>query len=150
MLIIFTDGACFGNPGPMGIGVVIYRDDVRIEELSEYIGNGTNNMAEYTAVVKALETVHSLGETEAHIKSDSQLIVKQLNNEYKVKDPELRILRDRIQRLCKGLKVKFEHVPREKNSEADLLSKEAAELGRRRENENKQKALPRQIYDVRA
>jgi ribonuclease HI len=137
MLVIFTDGACLGNPGPMGIGVVVYRDNVRIEELSEYIGNGTNNIAEYTAVIRALETVHQLGETEVHIKSDSELIVKQLNNEYKVRDPGLRTLRKRVDELCKGLKVRFEHIPREKNSEADELSKEAAELGKRNSERKK-------------
>ena len=58
MLLIFTDGASLGNPGPMGIGIVIYKDGIRVEELSEYIGNGTNNIAEYSAVIKALETAH--------------------------------------------------------------------------------------------
>ncbi len=133
MLVIFTDGASLGNPGPMGIGVVIYRDGLRIEELSEYIGDGTNNIAEYTAVIRALETIHELGEMEAHVKSDSQLIVRQLNGEYKVRDPELRPLKERVEHLCRGLKVSFEHIPREKNAEADELSKEAAELGRKRE-----------------
>jgi ribonuclease HI len=141
MLLIFTDGASLGNPGPMGIGVVIYRDGVRVEELSEYIGDGTNNVAEYTAVIKALETVHSMGELEAHIKSDSQLLVRQLNGEYKVKDPKLRPLKSTVDALCHGLKVHFEHIPREHNSEADSLSKEGAEIGRKREaHENHSKA----------
>jgi ribonuclease HI len=132
MLVIFTDGASLGNPGPMGIGVVIYRDGFVIEELSEYLGHGTNNIAEYTAVIRALETVHELGDSEAHIKSDSQLVVRQLNGEYKVRDLELRPLKERIEHLCKGLRVRFEHIPREKNNEADKLSKEAAGLGRKR------------------
>jgi len=134
MLVIFTDGASLGNPGPMGIGVVIYRDGFVIEELSEYLGHGTNNIAEYTAVIRALETVHELGDSEAHIKSDSQLVVRQLNGEYKVRDLELRPLKERIEHLCKGLQVRFEHIPREKNNEADKLSKDAAELGRKRES----------------
>jgi ribonuclease HI len=133
MLLIFTDGASLGNPGPMGIGVVIYRDGIRVEELSEYIGDGTNNVAEYSAVIKALETVHGMGEMEAHIKSDSQLIVRQLNGEYKVRDPELRPLKRRVEDLCRGIRVHFEHIPREHNEEADALSKEGAELGRKRE-----------------
>jgi ribonuclease HI len=132
MLTIYTDGASFGNPGPMGIGVVIYKDDFRVEELSEYIGEGTNNMAEYTAVIKALETAHHLGDMDVHIKSDSELVVRQLNNEYKVKDIKLKPLKRRIDELCHGLKVKFEHIPREKNEEADKLSKEGAELGKKR------------------
>lgn len=132
MLVIFTDGASLGNPGPMGIGIVIYREGIIVEELSEYIGLGTNNTAEYTAVIRALETVHSIGDLEAHIKSDSQLIVRQLNGEYKVKDPDLRPLHEKVVHLCKGLKVHFEHIPREHNGEADKLSKEGAEIGRKR------------------
>ncbi len=131
MLVIYTDGASLGNPGPMGMGVVIYRDSMRVEEHSEYLGNGTNNMAEYTAVIKALETAHSMGEMEVHIKSDSQLVIRQLNNEYKVKDPKLKPLKRKIDRLCHGMTVYFEHIPREKNEEADRLSKEAAKRGKR-------------------
>lgn len=130
MLTIFTDGASLGNPGPMGIGIAIYRGKLRIEELSEYIGTGTNNIAEYTAVIRALETAHQLGEKEVHLKSDSQLVIKQLNGEYKVKDPKLKPLKRRIDELCKGLEVHFEHIPREKNEEADKLSKEGAERGK--------------------
>jgi ribonuclease HI len=132
MLVIFTDGCCLGNPGPMGIGVVIYRDGVRVEELDEYLGDGTNNVAEYTAVIRALETAHEMGETKVHLKSDSQLLIKQLNNEYKVKDAKLKPLKKRAEELCRGLEIHFEHIPREKNSEADRLSKEAAELGSKR------------------
>jgi ribonuclease HI len=133
MLVIFTDGASLGNPGPMGIGIAIYRDGVRVEELSEYIGIGTNNIAEYTAVIRALETAHTMGETEVHVKSDSQLVVRQLNGEYRVRDPGLRPLRERVGQLCKGLEVHFEHIPREKNKEADGLSKDGAEIGRKRQ-----------------
>ncbi len=132
MLVIHTDGASLGNPGHMGIGVVVYRDGIVVEELSEYIGVGTNNVAEYTAVIRALETVHGMGESEAHIRTDSQLIVRQLNGEYKVKDPGLRLLKNRVDRLSRGLKVRFEHIPREHNDEADALSKEGAALGRKR------------------
>lgn len=133
MIVAFTDGASLGNPGPMGIGVVIYRDGVLVEELSEYLGHGTNNIAEYSAVIKALETAHSMGESDVHVKSDSQLVVRQLNNEYKVRDLELQPLKKRVDHLCIGLTVRFEHIPREKNKEADKLSKDGAELGRKRE-----------------
>ncbi len=130
MLTIYTDGASLGNPGPMGIGIVIYRGDERIEELSEYLGEGTNNIAEYTAVIRALETARRMGETEVHLKSDSQLVIRQLNNEYKVKDLKLQPLKRKIDKLREGLDVFFEHIPREKNSEADALSKEGAKRGR--------------------
>lgn len=131
MLVIFADGASLGNPGPMGIGIVIYRDGMRIEELSEYLGVGTNNIAEYTAIIKALQTAHRMGEAEIHIKSDSQLVIRQVSNEYKVKDPKLKPLKREIDKLCKSLEVHFEHISREKNAEADKLAKEAAERGKR-------------------
>ena len=114
----------------MGIGIVIYRNDMRIEELSEYLGDGTNNMAEYKAVIKALETAHRIGEREVHVKSDSELVIRQLNNEYKVKDIKLMPLKRRIDELSKGLEVHFEHIPREKNGDADSLAKAAAKRGR--------------------
>jgi ribonuclease HI len=125
-LIIYTDGACFGNPGPMGIGIVIYRDGFRVEELSESLGIGTNNQAEYTAIIRAIETAHELGATTIHLKSDSELVVRQLNNQYKINDPELRQLKKKIDSLVASIKITFEHIPREKNSEADKLSKEGA------------------------
>ncbi len=128
MLVAYTDGASMGNPGPMGIGVVIYKDGFRVEELSKYIGRGTNNIAEYSAVIKALETAHQMGEKQIHVKSDSQLVIRQLGGAYKVKDPKLKTLKRRIDRLSRGLIVSFEHIPRERNREADLLSKKGAKL----------------------
>lgn len=133
MLVIFTDGCSLGNPGPMGIGVVVYRDGLRIEELSEYIGHGTNNVAEYNAVIRALETAHEIGDCNVHVKSDSELIIRQLSGEYRVRDPQLQRLKERIDGLRRGLDVHFEHIRREKNDEADGLSKEAAALGKKRE-----------------
>jgi len=130
-LTIFTDGASFGNPGPMGIGVVIYKDGKKAGEMSEYLGNGTNNIAEYTAVIRALEYARESGEKEIHVKSDSQLVVRQLNGEYKVRDEKLKTLKRKIDSLREGMSVRFEHIPRERNEEADALSKEAAETGKK-------------------
>ena len=127
MLIIHTDGASLGNPGPMGAGVAVYKDGKLVKEISEYLGNGTNNIAEYTAVIHALETAHEMDEKEVVIRSDSQLLVRQMNGEYKVRDPNLKKLRFRIQGLCVGIKVTFEHIPREENKIADKLSKKGAE-----------------------
>ncbi len=130
-LIIFTDGASLGNPGPMGIGVAAFRHGKKVKEISEYIGEGTNNIAEYTAVMRALEFARGEGEKEVHIKSDSQLVVRQLNGEYKVKDEKLKALKLAVDELCVGMAVKFEHIPREQNEGADALSKEAAEQGKK-------------------
>ncbi len=134
-LTIFTDGASLGNPGPMGIGVVAYLHGKKMKEISEYIGEGTNNIAEYTALIRALEFAVEFakesGEKEVHIKADSQLIIRQMSGQYKVRDERLKKLNMKAVSLCLGLHVKFEHIPREKNEEADVLSKEGAEMGKR-------------------
>jgi ribonuclease HI len=128
MFIINTDGACSGNPGKMGIGAVISKDGKILAEISEAIGDGTNNIAEYTAVIRALEEARKLGVAEATIRSDSLLLISQLKGEYKVKAPHLRELRRKITKLSEGMKLHFEHVPREKNAHADELSKLAIGL----------------------
>ena len=135
-LTIFTDGASLGNPGPMGIGVVVYEGRHKVAEFGEYIGEGTNNIAEYTAVIRALEYAKKNNAKEVHIKADSQLIVRQMTGEYKVKDEKLKPLKRNADSLCIGLHVKFEHIPREKNGEADTLSKEGAEQGKRIEKKS--------------
>lgn len=124
-LIVYTDGACYGNPGPMGIGVVAYKENHKIWELSEYVGEGTNNVAEYTALIKALEFAVSTLEKTIHVRSDSELLIKQMSGEYKVRDRKLKTLYGKVIRLCEGRKVIFEHIPREKNKLADELSKRA-------------------------
>lgn len=128
MITIFTDGACFGNPGPMGIGVVIYKDNQKIHEQSQFIGNGTNNIAEYRAVISALEYIGSicLVSEKILIKSDSQLLVRQLNGEYKVRDKTLFQLYQKIKSF--KLNISFVHIDRELNTEADKLSKQAIEV----------------------
>jgi ribonuclease HI len=132
-LYIFTDGASFGNPGPMGIGIVIKKNGTVLKEISEYIGEGTNNIAEYTAVIRALEYAKEKGEKEVHLRSDSQLIIRQLTGDYRTKDPKLKPLKRRIDLLLKEMNVVFEHIPREQNSEADELSKKAAEKGKKKQ-----------------
>jgi len=129
MLVIYTDGACFGNPGPMGIGIVIYADGKIVREISEYIGEGTNNIAEYSALIRALKEVKKLGEREVIIRTDSQLLARQLSGEYKIKNKKLKELKALADDLMAGLVVKIEHIPREQNAEADELSKRAAEKG---------------------
>ncbi len=127
MLVIHTDGASFGNPGPMGIGIAVYKEGELTKKISEYSGKGTNNMAEYTAVLRALEFAKEMNEAEVEIRSDSELLIRQMNGEYKVKMPHLRELKRKIDMTRKEMKVKFKWVPREKNEIADFLSKEAIE-----------------------
>ncbi len=129
-LTIYTDGASKGNPGPAGIGIVITTDNgSTVEEISEYIGEQTNNAAEYTALIKALTRAHELGATELNIYVDSELIERQLSGAYKVKSQNLRLLRDEVQRLMNRFsKVSITHVSRYHNAQADKLAKQAASV----------------------
>lgn len=126
ILTINTDGGARGNPGPAGIGVVIeIGSKGEKKEISEYIGVATNNQAEYTAVIKALEWV--LENTEGDIKIefllDSQLVVEQLNGRYKLKNEGLKPLFQEIQEQIDELggNITFKYVPREQNKAADKL-----------------------------
>lgn len=126
-LTINTDGGARGNPGPAAIGVVIRDAKNKIVfQAGKYIGETTNNQAEYQAVVFALEKAHELGATELEFNLDSELVVKQLNGEYKVKDKNLAEQFLKIWNLQnKFKKVVYRHVYREKNKEADELVNKA-------------------------
>ncbi len=125
-MIIYTDGACSGNPGPMGIGFVIFDGDKIIYKESRAIGNGTNNTAEYTAVVEAVEKAISLGAKSILVRSDSQLLVRQLNGKYRIRQPHLRRLKAELEGMLEeDMEVIFEHISRELNTIADKLSKDA-------------------------
>lgn len=123
-LIIYTDGGARGNPGPAGIGAVI-KNETReiISEISEYLGETTNNQAEYKAVIAALSRARELGAEEIDFYLDSELVVKQINGEYKVKNKDLAPLFVKIYNARQGFKKTiFKHIPREKNKEADRLA----------------------------
>ena len=121
---IYTDGGARGNPGPAGVGVVVYdKDDNVIDTKSEYIGETTNNQAEYRAVVVAMELIDKYEVDEINFFLDSELVVKQLNREYKVKNKGLAPLFVKIyNNTLKYKKVTFTHVRREFNKEADKLA----------------------------
>jgi len=126
-LTIYTDGGARNNPGPAGIGCVLYDESKKIiKEISEYIGETTNNQAEYKACLRAMEEAKKLGAEELAFFLDSELVVKQLNREYKVKNKELAPLFMKIYNLSQQFKkVTFFHVRREFNKEADALVNEA-------------------------
>jgi ribonuclease HI len=126
-LIVYTDGGSRGNPGPAAIGAVLNDEKGgRVAEISEYIGETTNNQAEYRAVVAAIEKAKSLGAEELDFFLDSELVVKQLKREYKVRDKDLAPLFMKIYNAMLGFKkVTFTHVRREFNKEADKLVNEA-------------------------
>ncbi len=124
---IFTDGASRGNPGHAGIGIAVYNKDGEIfDEISHYLGTKTNNEAEYTAVIRALEYVKHRNIKDANIFCDSQLLVRQLNGEYKVKAKTLITLYKQVKELMDELEgVKFHWINREENSHADSLANKA-------------------------
>jgi len=121
--ITFTDGGARGNPGPAGIGgVILDTEGVVIGEVSEYIGETTNNQAEYRALLATLQKAKQLGATHVDCYMDSQLVVRQMNREYRVKDPGLAQIFMQIYNLCPTIGVvTFTHVPRAQNAAADKL-----------------------------
>ena len=122
-LVLHVDGGARGNPGPAAIGVVISRPDGEvIDELAERIGPATNNVAEYRAVLRALERAAELGATELEIVGDSELIARQLKGVYKVKHPAMRPLYEQAIAALGGFeRWRIETVPREQNARADGL-----------------------------
>jgi len=121
---INCDGAARGNPGPAGIGVVITGPDGRVlERVARGIGVATNNVAEYRAALAGLERARALGADWVLLRSDSRLLVEQLSGRFRVKNPTLIRLHGQARALAKGFHdVRFEHVPRESNREADRLA----------------------------
>ncbi len=125
-LEIYIDGASKGNPGHSGVGIVIYREGQRIKNISNYIGIATNNVAEYTALIYALEEALLLKAKSLKINTDSQLLARQLNKIYKVRHPGIINLYNRATHLLTGFeKVTINHIPREENTLADKLATES-------------------------
>jgi len=120
------DGGSRGNPGPAGYGVRIERQDGSVVELKESLGLATNNVAEYNGLLAALRWALEHGISTFHVRSDSELLVKQMTGEYRVKNPGLQPLFEEARALVRQIgRVKFEHVRRELNREADRLANEA-------------------------
>ncbi len=125
-LVAYTDGSCYPPPnGRMRIGIVIVQDRKVVKEISEFLGeSGTNNVAEYRAIMRAMEEAIGLGADELEIESDSQLVIRQLNGQYAIKKPHLKIFYCGI----KSLESRFKHVTyrwiaRGQNVYADRLSR---------------------------
>ncbi len=128
-ITINIDGASKGNPGPSSIGIVFQKNKESIKEVSEFIGNHTNNFAEYTALIRAVEVSIECGFQNIEIKSDSELVVKQINKIYKVKDADIKDLFDKVNSLLEKISsFKITHVPREENLRADKLANQAFTL----------------------
>jgi ribonuclease HI len=133
---LYADGGARGNPGPAGAGAVV-KDETgaRVVEVSEFLGHATNNVAEYTAVLRALEGLAALlGDAARHaevdVRLDSMLVVKQMTGEWKLKNAGLKPLNARVAELAQSFgKVSFAHVYREDNKEADALANAAMDRG---------------------
>jgi ribonuclease HI len=125
--IVHTDGAARGNPGPAAIGVVIEDEEGRtVYEASRALGVRTNNEAEYHALITALEYLKDVRPAEVEFRLDSELVVKQIGGQYKVKEPRLQALHGQVIMLLNAVKkFKFRHVRREENARADELANEA-------------------------
>jgi len=134
-IIIYTDGGARGNPGPAGIGAVIKEGRKTIKEVSAYIGEATNNFAEYEALIRAFEEAHKLfgdklKKMAVEVRMDSELIVRQMQGAYKVKDKNLKEQFARVGQLVGALQnISFVHIPREENAHADLLVNTAIDKG---------------------
>ena len=136
---IHADGGSRGNPGPAGAGAMI-RDELgnSVAIVSQFLGTRTNNFAEYEAVILAFDTLIKMvpatkrGETSVAVKMDSELVVKQMRGEYKIKNAALKEQSARLKQVAGAFKsVSFVHVPREENSDADFLANEAMDRGTR-------------------
>jgi ribonuclease HI len=124
---LFTDGAARGNPGPAGAGAVIVNADGHIvAKVGKFLGDSTNNVAEYMGLILGLKRAKAMGIREIEVLSDSELMVKQLQGDYAVKAEHLRPLHDEAQSLIKGFSwIQVRHIPREQNAQADAMSNRA-------------------------
>ena len=123
---LFIDGACSGNPGESAVGVVIIENKKIIKEISQSIGQATNNIAEYTALIYGLQEALILRADKVSVNTDSELLYQQINGRYKVKNANLKHLHAQIMHLLSGLKTfEIRHVPREQNKQADMLATQA-------------------------
>ena len=123
---IFVDGASRGNPGESGIGILFRDNNDNLKEYKKYIGIGTNNNAEYTALITALEIAISENLEEINIFTDSQLVANQINGSWKVKDSDIKLLFNKAKSLISNFShFSITHIRRENNSDADRLANEA-------------------------
>jgi ribonuclease HI len=125
-LTIYTDGASRNNPGEAGAGVYILQDNKPVGEIAQYLGKTTNNIAEYKAAILGLEHAVKQGATRVNLFADSELLVKQLNGDYKVKNEGLKPLHGKAKELIGKIgSVQVRYIRREMNKEADALANKA-------------------------
>lgn len=130
--ILYADGACRGNPGPAGSGAALVNEEGHVvAEATRYLGPGTNNVAEYTALIIGLEEALRHDVEELEVRMDSKLVVEQMNGRWRVRDPKLRPLATRARALLLRLPSwRIGHIPRDENSVADALANRAIDEAR--------------------
>ena len=132
-VVINIDGGARGNPGPAGAGVVIAAadDGTVLHQAGIFIGHATNNVAEYTGLLEGLKRAANLNATEVKVLSDSQLLVRQINGQYRVKNEGLKPLyEEAVQLSAQFTHFSIEHIPREQNTQADAMANRAMNLKR--------------------
>lgn len=125
-LIAHIDGGSHGSPGPSGIGVVIQKSDGGLIRIAKWIGTHDNNVAEYVALLEALQCALQLKATALQVYCDSELVVKQMTGEYSCRSPRLYSLNWMCRKLARSLHFCISHIPREHNQEANHLANHAA------------------------
>lgn len=129
---VYIDGASHGNPGPAGVGIVFMGSDGEpqpIRQFSKYVGEATNNVAEYLALIYALQEALQQGYTALTVKTDSELLARQINGAYKVRHAHLRLFHDLALHLAQGFRgFSIAHIPRSQNRLADRLAGQAVKL----------------------
>lgn len=129
-LIAYVDGGSHGSPGPSGIGVLIEKPDGEMIRIARWIGHHDNNVAEYAALLEALQRALELNATSLSVFSDSELVVKQMTGEYSCRSPRLYSLHWMCRKLARTLKFCISHIPREQNQEANRLANHAVRFRR--------------------
>ncbi|MBX9720278.1 MAG: ribonuclease HI family protein [Candidatus Obscuribacterales bacterium] len=125
-VIAFADGGSRGNPGPAAYGALLEQDGVKIIEISAFIGHATNNVAEWTGLLEILKKARELGVKDLEVRMDSELVVKQLRGQYKVKNENLIPIYEKAKILSDRFPIfSIVHVRREYNKEADRLANQA-------------------------
>ena len=129
-LIAYVDGGSHGSPGPSGIGVLIEKPDGEMIRIAKWIGHHDNNVAEYAALLEALQRAVDLNATSLSVYTDSELVVKQMTGEYSCRSPRLYSLNWMCRKLARTLKFCISHIPREQNQEANRLANHAVRFRR--------------------
>jgi ribonuclease HI len=130
-LVAYVDGGSLGNPGPAGIGVVIDVPEGQKIRIAKWIGRQDNNVAEYLALLEALQCALKLRARAIHVYSDSQVVVRQMTGQYSCRSPRLYSLHWTCRKLIRSLDFSISYLPREYNSEANALASSAARKRRR-------------------